>query len=321
MKIKQIIAANMSEALAQIKSELGDDAIIMSSEKAQDGSVQVSVAIDEDEEIFFEEEEQASPISSKRVIEENHLRDCLEYHGVLEVVSSKILSTARQISQNKKDFNEQDILKDALNQLYAYSKIIDIKQPVKIFMGTSGSGKSTAIAKTATQAKMQKISSCIISTDNVRAGANKQLEAFANILEQDYYFCPQVSDLYQKVSEAKSKYGLILVDTPGINPFIDKEVERVAQYCDKIKGQKILTMDAGRNPMEAVEIGEVFAEIGARYLLPTRLDLTRRIGTVLSVAACCDMRFYAASVSSSIANGLAEINSQSLARLVLSEEI
>ncbi len=320
MKIKQIIAANMTEALMQIKSELGDDAIIISSEKTSDGKILVSAAIDEQEELFFDDKEEAQTISPLAIFEERHLRDCLEYHGVLDVVASKILATARQESQYETDKDEKKILVKTLKKLYAFSEILDMRHPVKLFMGTSGSGKSTAIAKVATQAKMSKISSCIISTDNVRAGANKQLEAFAEILDVDFYFCKDSQELSLKVKDCKNKYGLVLIDTPGINPFIEKEVKRVSEYCQTIQAQKILTMDAGRNTMEAVEIGEIFMDIGAQFLLPTRLDLTRRIGTVLSVAACCDMGYYAASVSSSIANGLAEINQETLAKLILSED-
>lgn len=319
MKIKQIIAANMTEALAQIKSELGEDAIIVSSEDTANG-ISVSVAIDEKEEIFFEDDDKVASISSSEIFEEQHLRDCLEYHDVLSAVSGKILATARQESRLLFPKDEKKVLEKTLAKLYAFSDVLDMRHPVKLFVGTPGSGKSTAIAKVATQAKMHKLSCCIISTDNVRAGANKQLEAFAEILAVDFYFCKNKNELSEKVRECKNKYGLVLIDTPGINPFIEKEVARVADFCNAVNGQKILTMDAGRNTMEAVEIGEIFMDMGVQYLLPTRLDLTRRIGTVLSVAACCDMGFYAASVSSAIANGLAEINSQSLAKLILCEE-
>ncbi len=320
MKIKQITAANMTEALAQIKSELGDDAIIVSSSKNADGSICVSIAVDEKEEFYFDDDEKIESFSSAQIFAERHLRDCLEYHGVIDVVAEKILATARQISQELSQKDEKTVLEKTLAKLYAFSDMLDMRHPVKIFMGAPGSGKSTAIAKVATQAKLNKISSCIISTDNVRAGANKQLEAFAEILDVDFYFCKSKNELVQKVKECKNKYGLVLIDTPGINPFVEKEVKRVAEFCEAVSGEKILTMDAGRNTMEAVEIGEVFMDIGAQYLLPTRLDLTRRIGTVLSVAACCDMGYYAASVSASIANGLAQINEKSLAKLILCEE-
>lgn len=309
----------MMAALAEVKAQLGDEAIIISSENTADGQILVTAALEEDFEINFDERDEVEVVATKGVFDDRYLRDCLEYHAVVQNVGEKIMAVARQISAEQQIFDDKLILEKTFDKLYAYQDILDLRQPVKLFMGTPGSGKSTAIAKAATLAKFKKISTCIISTDNVRAGANKQLEAFAKILELDFYFCKDERSLYQQVNDAKKRYTLILIDTPGINPFIDSEVDRVGKLGEVVKNQAILTIDTGRNTFEAVEIAEIFAKIGARCLLPTRLDLTRRIGSIMSVAACCDFSFCAASVSSSIANGLAPIDSRALAKLVLTE--
>ncbi len=319
MKVKKYTVSNMAEGFALIKSELGEDAIILSSDKTEDNQIILTVAIDEDEEFNFSSEDELETLSTEQFFSENDLRESLAYHNVLEVVREKILATCRLFSAAKADSVKKEVLTQALAKLYAFDDILSKKNPVKIFMGIAGSGKSTAIAKIATQAKFQKQSCAIISTDNVRAGANKQLEAFAQILDVDFAFCSKQKDLEQKIKEYQKRYDFVLIDTPGINPFIDAEVEKVWSLINQINCQKILTLDAGRNVEEAVEIAEIFSDLGAGSLLPTRLDLTRRIGTVLSVAACCDMRFYAASVSSSIAHGVAEITPQSLSKLILSE--
>ena len=309
----------MMAALAEVKAQLGDEAIIISSENTADGQILVTAALEEDFELNFDERDEVEVVATKGVFDDRYLRDCLEYHAVVQNVGEKIMAVARQISAEQQIFDDKLILEKTFDKLYAYQDILDLRQPVKLFMGTPGSGKSTAIAKAATLAKFKKISTCIISTDNVRAGANKQLEAFAKILELDFYFCKDERSLYQQVNDAKKRYALILIDTPGINPFIDSEVDRVGKLGEVVKNQAILTIDTGRNTFEAVEIAEIFAKIGARCLLPTRLDLTRRIGSIMSVAACCDFSFCAASVSSSIANGLAPIDSRALAKLVLTE--
>lgn len=318
MKVKKYLVSNMAEGFLQIKAELGEDAIILSSNQTSDGKIEVTAAIDEDEEIEFFAQESKS-ISTKQIFSESHIRECMEYHHVLDVVSQKIMATIRQISATKQAKTEQEVLSESLAKLYAFNDILDKRQQIKMFMGVSGSGKSTAIAKIATQAKFQKQTCVIISTDNVRAGANKQLEAFANILNVEFVFCSNAQDLQKTIQQYQKQYDFILIDTPGINPFIEAEVKRVWKLAHQENCQKILTIDAGRNAEEAVEIAEIFSELGATALLPTRLDLTRRIGTVLSVAACCDMSFYAGSVSSSIAHGLAPITPQTLSKLILSE--
>lgn len=319
MKIKRIIARNMSEAFAKVRAELGDEAVIISSENTEDGEIAVTAALEEEFEISFDAADEPEVFDSRHSFDDTFLRSCLDYHGVVETVADKIMVTARDISRRQGLSEVRPILEKTLAALYGYKDILDSRLPIKMFMGTPGSGKSTAIAKAATLAKFKHIPTCIISTDNVRAGANKQLEAFAQILELDFYFCKDERSLYEAVKEMQSRYKLILIDTPGINPFVEQEVDRVGKLSEVIKAEVILTVDAGRNTYESVEIAEIFAGIGVRNILPTRLDLTRRIGSILSVAACCGFDFCSASVSASIANGLAPIDNISLAKLILAE--
>ena len=44
-------------------------------------------------------------------------------------------------------------------------------------------------------------------------------------------------------------------------------------------------LPAGLDPAEAAETAQAFRALGARHLLPTRLDATRRLGGVLAAAA------------------------------------
>ena len=51
-------------------------------------------------------------------------------------------------------------------------------------------------------------------------------------------------------------------------------------------GQRVLlVLPAGLDPAEAAETEQAFRALGARHLLPTRLDATRRLGGVLAAAA------------------------------------
>lgn len=319
MKIKKIIAANMPEAFAKVKEELGEDAVIISSENAEDGQIVVTAAVEEDFDISFDAAGTPEIFDDRYSFDENLLRECLDYHGVVPPVSEQIMAEARKISRREKNIDVSRILEQTFAGMFRYHDILDLHRPVKMFMGTPGTGKTTAIAKTAAQAKFKHIPACIISTDNVRAGANRQLQAFAEILELDFFFCKDERSLFDTIRAAEDRFKLILTDTPGINPFVEKEVDRIGRLSEVVKSDVILTMDAGRNSYEAVEIAEIFAKIGAQSILPTRLDLTRRIGSVVSVAACCGFNFCSASVSSSIANGLAPINNCSLAKLILAE--
>lgn len=319
MKIKTFTAAGSLEAFAQAKEILGDDAVILSTTTLDDGQVQITVGADEKEEIYFNDKQELDIKETNTRYTDRLLRESLEYHDTFDLVKQRILSMVRQISKDEQLYNDHKLLTKALNKLYTFSNILDTQTKCKIFMGAPGVGKSTAIAKIAAECKIKQISCCIVSTDNVRAGANSQLEAFAKILEQDFYFCNSERNLYELLKKAEQTYEIILIDTPGINPFIPTEVEKVSRWVDVIKGEGILVLSAGTNTFESIELAEVFTELGAKKLLPTRLDLTRRIGSLLSVAACCELSFCAASVSSNIAGSLSEITPDGLTKLILAQ--
>ncbi|MFV0627351.1 MAG: hypothetical protein ACK5N8_08390 [Alphaproteobacteria bacterium] len=316
MKIKKFTAPNMTQAMDLIRQELGENAIIISSEQMKEGGVVVTAAIEKDD-IIFREDETVEITPFRRVFDDSIVRDCLEYHFVIDVLKERILSMVRTLNKELQIADEKKLLEKCFDNIFTFAEIMDLKNPIKIFTGVTGSGKSTAIAKVATQAKIKRLKTLIVSTDNVRAGANKQLEAFANILQTEFKFVKSGKMLFDLVENSKDFYDLILIDTPGINPFVESEVEKIVSVLEAVNGDVILTLDCGRNTYEAVEIADIFVKMGAKYLLPTRLDLTRRIGSILSVASCLNMSFCSASVSGSIVKGLATVDNKSLVKLIL----
>ena len=317
MRLKTFIGANTNEALMQVKRALGADAIILNTESLPDGGIKITAAM-EDADFHFDKEEKIEKIPPVKEFDESKIRESLNYHGVLPAVSERILARVRRLYFNQSGGSAQTLLVKDLAENYEYYNMLDRSKPLKLFMGISGSGKSTAIAKVATQAKLKKISSCIISCDNVRAGANKQLQAFAKILEVPFFFEGDRDRLYNRAMLSTREYNFVLIDTPGINPFIKEDVERISLYIKEFKtAEKIMTMDAGRNAADAVEISEVFRKIGAESLLPTRLDLSRRIGSIISIADVCQMKLGAAGVSASIVQGIAKIDANALCKLLL----
>ena len=316
MRLKAYTAANMNEAFALVKQELGADAIIVNTENTEDGGVRITAA-EEEKDFSFSEKEEVFPEPRRRDFDDSRIRESLKYHGVIKQTREKILANIRQEYYDSGEKDDKVLLERCLNKMFGYYKMLERKHPFKLFMGITGSGKSTAIAKVATQAKFKKISCCIVSTDNIRAGANNQLQAFAEILETPFSCAKDAQSLYEKAASSAERYELVLVDTPGINPFEEKEVSLISPLVRALKADVIMTMDAGRNSYDSVEIAEIFSKLGARYLLPTRMDLTRRIGGIISVAESTGMALGAAGVSSSIVQGIAKIDAKSLARLLL----
>ena len=73
---------------------------------------------------------------------------------------------------------------------------------------------------------------------------------------------------------------------------------------------------AGGDAMEMAEAADVFADLGARRLMATRLDIARRLGGLLDVAERSRMALADVSATPFIAQGLLTLNPLSLARLM-----
>lgn len=314
MRIKKFIAENMNILMQQVKKELGEEAVIISTSEIGDNKIEMIAAIESDD-ILFDDGQEFEIISAK--FNDSFIRKSLSYHEASTDVQSRLLALSREMAAKHDLSDDSQVLEQVFSELFNYYDILTSSRPVKMFFGTQGGGKSTAIAKIATMAKLKNISTAIISTDNVRAGCNNQLKAFSDILQSEFVVVKEAEQLSDKILSLKADYQLILIDTPGINPFIAKDVDRLSKISREIICDKILVFDAGYNSYDAIEAAEVFIKLGANCMLPTKLDLTRRIGAILSVAVACDLALGYAGVGSGIANGLAKVTNRALSNLIL----
>jgi len=313
MRIKKFVAQDMNKLMLQVKKELGPDAAIISTSQLSDGSIELIAAVESD---YVDFNENLEPEISSAKFNDTFIRECLAYHEPVLKVQATLLAHCRQIIERDGVQSDKQTLAKVFEETFEYYDLFG-ENSVKMFMGTQGGGKSTALAKVAAMAKVRGISTAVISTDNVRAGTNNQLKAFTDILEADFHFIKDSSQLAERALGLQSSHRLVLIDTPGINPFIARDIEKLTAISEAIRCDKILTMDAGRNAHDAVEAAEIFRDLGANCFLPTKLDLTRRIGALISIPVDLGLKLGYASVSSSIAKGLAAVNNSSLAGLVL----
>ena len=76
-------------------------------------------------------------------------------------------------------------------------------------------------------------------------------------------------------------------------------------------------MAAGGDANEAAEISEVFSDIGARRLIVTRVDTTRRLGSLLAAVNAGGLAISEISITPFIAEGLKPVNPVALSRLYM----
>lgn len=315
MRLKCYIAATMSEAMAMVRRELGDDAIIVSTQRGADGQgVRVTAAL---EEVTTDEEVHQVLTGSHASPVVDHLREHLIYHGLPSRLIERMLASARHVDSE----DPVMVCAGALDELFVFAPLPDRQAPRPfLLIGPPGAGKTIAVAKLAARSRLAHRSVGVITADTVRAGALEQLQAFTKILGVDLRKVRSGQALADVLYQGGGQHDLVFIDTPSLNPFVADDVAFLQELLAGVDVEPILVMAAGGDPIEAAEIGEIFASLGATRLLATRLDMTRRLGAVLSAAEAGQFMICDVSVNPQIVQGLCPISPLSMARLLVPQE-
>ena len=133
-------------------------------------------------------------------------------------------------------------------------------------------------------------------------------------------FVHSVSDLdagLALIEEGADGWGsLDIVQVRGKELAAD-DMERLSAYADAIDADRVLTINAGRDAVEAREIASAFRAVGPKRLVFTGMDMSRRLGSLLAVADGCQAAFSEMSHTAEIVDGIHRINPVKLARLLL----
>lgn len=310
MRLKTFTAPSMNEAMQLVKTHLGPDAIIVSTQKGEGGiGVRLTAAIDtvEEEDAWDYDEDQVDPI--------DEIVEALAHHNVAAELSEKITRVAGSLDAE----DAKLALAGALDQLFKFQPLpVSGSRPI-VLVGLPGAGKTVTTAKLATRQVMKKRPVNVITTDTVRAGGFDQLEAFTRLLGVDLHTADNAADLSDAVA-ASPPGTLTLVDCAGGNPFDADDLELQRRLVEGLDSEMVMVMAAGTDPLDAVDQARAYARIGARRMIATRLDIARRLGSVLAAADAGRLAFAEVGIGSGVADGLAPLNPVSLARLLLPNE-
>ena len=316
MRLKTFIADSMSKAMDLVRREMGENAIIVATQSAQNGrSVRLTAALEDDigrdqppiSAFDADNEDDAVALDAGTAIEH-----ALAYHNVPPPLSTRLLAASARFAEA----GTVAALGGAIDELFIFQPIVERLQVRPLMLvGPPGAGKTIAAAKILTRARRGARAVAAITADVKRAGGIEQLQAFTQILAVP--FAP-VGTAEELIAALPRQSGtLAIIDTAGTNPFAESEMNEMMELALAVAAEPVLVLPAGGDPGEAAEIGERFAAAGVRRLLATRLDVSRRLGGLLAVADAGQLAFADVSVNAEVASGLAPINPMSLARLLI----
>ncbi|MCD7709626.1 MAG: flagellar biosynthesis protein FlhF [Clostridiales bacterium] len=158
---------------------------------------------------------------------------------------------------------------------------------VVFFIGPTGVGKTTTIAKIASKYKMEygkKVA--FVTADTYRIAAPEQLQVYANIIEAPMEIVYSAQEMNEKLSDFAG-YDLIFVDTAGFshrNISQRNDVKELINGLDeKVPREIYLVLSATTKYNDLLEIVDVYRDIADYKLIFTKLDETTTYGNMLNV--------------------------------------
>lgn len=158
---------------------------------------------------------------------------------------------------------------------------------VVVFLGPTGVGKTTTIAKLASLFCVEKKKKvALLTADTYRIAAAEQLKTYANILKVPFRIIYTEEELEQAISDF-SEQDYIFIDTAGHshqNEEQQRNVGGVIEVVQKMAEKEIfLVLSATTKYRDLLEITDVYKKICDYKLIFTKLDETSAYGNLLNV--------------------------------------
>ena len=264
-----------------------------------------------------DEQIQSALFGSKINQYSEHLQKILRHQAFPPLLIERILNALPIFTEGQ----QTQALSQALDKILEFSALsLNASKRAFMLVGPCGCGKTIAVAKMAVKAKINGKKITVITTDVKRAGAIEQLEAFTKILEVDLIKVRKPDLLKKFIDENRLYSDLILIDTPGVNPFLKSDMDFLSDLLKDTDGlEPILVLSAGQDAYESAEIADIFRRLGCHRILATRLDLSRRLGNILWAAISNGYALTDVGISAHVSEGLCPLKAKSLAELLLLE--
>jgi flagellar biosynthesis protein FlhF len=302
MRLRTVIAPDARQAMARLRALLGADAIIVATQQV-DGGVRITGAAESEEVdlgVLL-----AAPRTSPCV---DRLARVAAHHELPPGVRDRLLAALREPSST----DPVAALGHALHQVYRFTPL---PQPARLLLsGPPGAGKTASVAKLAARAVLEGQTVAVLSTDVARAGGIEQLRALLAPLQLEPQAAPEPRRLDRLIADAGAE--LVLIDSPGINPFRPADLGRLSQELEVSGALPVLVLDAGTGGADSADMAQTFAALGGRWLFATKLDVARRLGGVLA-AADAGLALAEAGIGPTIGRGLGALSPAGLARLLV----
>lgn len=324
MKVKKYVAETMQDAIFKVKADLGPDAIILNTSKFKTGGflglftrtmVEVVAGVEEKN----TENEQQNNLALQEIVElknmvyEMHkswendrflqelpeemieIYKYLNEQGVYNTLSKEIIKLLDKRNPEMRD-ELLSCLKLILREYIGEGQgiVLNGQKKVVAFVGATGVGKTTTIAKLAAHFVLdegRKV--CLITTDTYRIAAVQQLQTYSDIINIPIHVVYNEKELEKLLNfDLKGKYDLILIDTAGSSWNDRFQLGRLKRlFKDNLIDEVHLILSLNTKSHIQKEIIEKFSIVKPDKLLLTKLDEANKFGDLLNIRNFCKLPY------------------------------
>jgi len=291
--IRKYIVNDMREAMIRAKYELGKDAIIIHQRKVHHGKwfnpfrkkmLEVTIAVEDTLQVKnMNEKESFHQIMFDR---EKVKDSIIPVEKEARMKKHKIFARNKDAYDKWEDYcEEHDISKDRIN--YPQMKrFFEEKYPdhafnkerrlgkINVLVGPTGVGKTTTIAKIASNELLQNGKKVgLITIDTYRIAAVEQLKKYAEILGIRCETVNEPSEMKIKLHQLRH-CDIIFVDTVGASPKNEVKIEEIRTYIDEIEEEKniYLTISMSSDVDTNTSVLKTYKMLSYNAIILTKFD-------------------------------------------------
>lgn len=269
------------------------------------------------------QQDNAPAVDMPSLLKKYYDRMC-EMEILPEIINTLIDNTKNSISDT--DLNNKTLLYNTLKK--EIISFIDEVEPISLsdknnvvaFVGPTGVGKTTTIAKLAAHFVLYKNKKvAMITADTFRVGAIEQLKHYGDLLEVPVHVVYRPEDVKEILTKLKD-YDLLLVDTMGFSPNNRIQIKKVKNLLDILNPDDIyVVVSAATKNQDMVDILNNYKELQYKKIIVTKLDETKSYGIILNAINISGCKLSYLTTGQNVPDDIEVASGDKIADLILGE--
>ena len=199
-------------------------------------------------------------------------------------------------------------------------KEMKTKAKYVFFLGSTGVGKTTTIAKIASKLKLERNQNIALATaDTYRIAAVEQLKTYANILSAPLKVIYSPDELGE-IKEEMEQYDICLIDTAGCSHKNKEQLSDIQKLLEQIpvsEREVYLVLNAATKYSDLKEIADVYKDMTDYSLIFTKLDETSTTGVLLNMRLYTDHPLSYVTWGQNVPDDIGKLDAQKIAKKLL----